>query len=480
MKENIHQTTQIIAGVIAADNLNRLEELKQALSNQDRALADALRQVKQVRDFVGSPEHILGNSQTKHGEIAEQVEVGIRNAKDLLHQRTPTTTFDGVGRTASADYRIDDLDVQSKFINGVGKNLDHVLDHMKQYDHFGRNGSYYHIPKDHYEVIQQISRGETVEGLSPSTVQRIGQKIRDIKQLSGKPFHEVVKPGVSNYSEVQQGKIHETLERHERDLRGEQKDIKEQIRLEHQPNISEMAKVAAQGAVVGAGLQITFKLIEKYKQGKNPFKGDFTPADWQEVGFAAAQGGATGGISGAAIYALTNFANLSAPFAGAVVSAGFAVATLGKRYASGEITAAEFLELGQLACAESAIVGISAAIGQTLIPMPVLGAVVGTIAGRMVLNFGKQYLGKESEKLQKRLEDHYNQCLTKIERAYQDIVTKIMVHYECLGNLTEAAFDQTKNTALRLQASIELAQAYGVSQTKIIRSTDELDAFMLS
>jgi hypothetical protein len=163
-----------------------------------------------------------------------------------------------------------------------------------------------------------------------------------------------------------------------------------------------------------------------------------------------------------------------------LVSAGFAVATLGKRYASGEITAAEFLELGQLACAESAIVGISAAIGQTLIPMPVLGAVVGTIAGRMVLNFGKQYLGKESEKLQKRLEDHYNQCLTKIERAYQDIVTKIMVHYECLGNLTEAAFDQTKNTALRLQASIELAQAYGVSQTKIIRSTDELDAFMLS
>lgn len=480
MKENIHQTTQIIAGVVAADNLNRARELEQALSSQDRALADALRQVKQVRDFVGSPEHILGNSKTKHGEIAEQVEVGIRNARDLLHRRTPGATFDGVGRTAPADYRIDDIDVQSKFVNGVGKNLDHVLDHMKQYDYFGRNGSYYHIPKDHYEVIQRISRGEPVEGLSYSNVQKIQQKIQEVEQLSGKSFHDVVKPGVSNYSEVQQGKIHDTLDDHERELRDSQKELKEQIRLENQPNLGEMAKVAAQGAIIGAGLQITFKLFEKYKQGKNPFRGDFTNADWQEIGFSAAHGGTTGGISGAAIYALTNFANLSAPFAGAIVSAGFAVATLGKRYASGEITLDEFLELGQIACAESAIVGIGAAIGQSVIPVPVLGAVVGTIAGRMVINFGKQYLGKESDKLQRRLKTYSDQCLARIDLAYREVVIRIMVEYERLGDITKAAFDQTRNTALRLQASIELAEAYGVSKTSIIHTIDELDAFMLS
>jgi hypothetical protein len=480
MKENIHQTTQIIAGVVAADNLSRVQELEQVLSNQDRALADALRQIKHVRDFVGSPEHILGNPQTKHGEIAEQVEVGIRNARDLLHGRTPSATFAGIGRTAPADYRIDNIDVQSKFVNGVGKNLDHVLAHMKQYDYFGRNGSYYHVPKDQYEIIQRISQGEAVEGLSSNTIQRIGQKIREVEQLSGKPFHEVVKPGVSDYSEVQQGQIHETLDRHEQELRGNQNELKEKIQLDHQPNIGEMAKVAAQGALIGAGFQVTFKLVEKYKQGKNPFKGDFTSADWGEIGFAAAQGGATGSISGASIYALTNFANLSAPFAGAIVSAGFAVATLGKRYISGEITIAEFLELGQLACAESAIVGISAAIGQTLISVPVLGAVIGTIAGRMVMSFSKQYLGKETENLHKRLDVYYNQYLANIDRAYQEVTTKIMAEYEQLGDLTKAAFDQARNTALRLQASIELAEAYGVPQSQIIYTIDELDTFMLS
>lgn len=480
MKENIHQTTQIIAGIVAADNLSHVRELEQVLSNQDRALADALRQIKHVRDFVGSPEHILGNPQTKHGEIAEQVEVGIRNARDLLHQRTPSATFDGIGRTAPADYRINNIDVQSKFVNGARNNLDHVLDHMKQYDYFGRNGSYYHIPKDQYEILQRISQGEAVEGLSPNTIQKIGQKIREIEQLSGQPFHQVVKPGVSNYSEIQQGQVHDTLDRHERELRDNQNELKEKIQLDHQPNMGEMAKVAAQGAVIGAGFQVTFKLVEKYKQGKNPFKGDFTSADWGEIGFAAAKGGATGSISGASIYALTNFANLSAPFAGAIVSAGFAVATLGKRYISGEITIAEFLELGQLACAESAIVGISAAIGQTFIPVPVLGAVIGTIAGRMVMSFGKQYLGKAAENLHKRLDVYYNQCLAKIDRAYQEVTTKIMAEYERLGDLTKAAFDRARNTALRLQASIKLAEAYGVSQSQIIHTIDELDAFMLS
>ena len=480
MRENIHQTTQIIAGVVAADNLEHVQQLEAALSQQDCTLADALHQVKQVRDFIGTPEHILGNPQTKHGEIAEQVEVGIRNARDLLQQQTPTATFENIGRTAPADYRIADVEVQSKFVNGVGKNLDHVLKHMKQYDHFGRDGSYYHIPKDQYEIIQRIAQGRSVEGLSQSTIDRIQAKVQSVEQLSGRPFAEVIKPGLSNYAEVQQGKIHDTLDRHERNLKDSNENLKQNIRLEDQPNFDQMAQAAAKGAAIGAGLRLTFKLFEKCKQGKNPFKGDFTIADWQEVGLATAQGGASGGISGAAIYALTNFANLSAPFAGAVVGAGYAIASLGQHYQAGEITADEFLELGQLACAESAIVGITTAIGQTVIPIPVLGAIIGSIAGRMVVDFGKQYLGKETEKLKQKLETDYNQCLAKIDRTYQEAAAKIMTEYSRLGDLTKAAFDHSKNAALRLQASIELAEAYEVPQSKIIQTLDELDTFMLS
>ncbi len=478
--DDIHQTTQVIAGVVAADNLSTAQELERALNSQDRAFAQALREINHVREFVGTPENILGNSQTKHGEIAEQVEVGVRRAQDLLNHQSPSATFEGVGRTAPVDYRIDGVDVQSKFVNGLNKNLSSVLDHMKQYDHFGRNGSYYHIPKDHYELIQRISAGETVEGISSATAQKVQQQIRNIEQLSGKSFGEVVKPGISEYADVQQGKIHSTLENHEKGLDQEQKNLKESIRLEHQPSMEAMAKVALQGAAIAATLKVTFKIYEKHKQGRNLFKGDFTSADWQDLGVTAVEGGITGSISGASIYALTNFAQLSAPFAGSVVSAGFAISELGRRYMVGEITADQFLNLGQIACAEAAIVGIGATVGQALIPVPVLGAVVGTIAGRMLMSLCKPFLAKESTRFQAKLEAYYRQSLAKIDHAYHEVINQIVAKYELLGELTKAAFDPAKNTALRLQASIELAEAYNVPQSEIIHNIDELDAFMLS
>ncbi|MGQ4648456.1 hypothetical protein [Lyngbya aestuarii] len=127
---------------MAEDNLRHVQRLQASLDSQDAAFAKAIEQVAKVRDFVGTPEHILGNNKTKHGEIAEQVEVGIRNARSYLRQQTTNATFDGVGRTAPADYLIDGIQVQSKFINGVSNNLDHVLKHMGKYGNFGRDGSY--------------------------------------------------------------------------------------------------------------------------------------------------------------------------------------------------------------------------------------------------------------------------------------------------------------------------------------------------
>ena len=56
---------------------------------------------------------------------------------------------------------------------------------------------------------------------------------------------------------------------------------------------------------------------------------------------------------------------------------------------------------------------------------------------------------------------------------------EIVAKYELLGELTKAAFDPAKNTALKLQASIELAEVYRVPRSAIIHNISELDAFML-
>lgn len=277
MKANHHQTTQIIGGVVAATNQQRLTELQEALGIQGQALTNALQEIQKVREFVGTPEHILGSQLTKHGEIAEQVEVGIRNAWNLIEQQPPTATFETVGRTAPADYLVDGVEVQSKFINGATQNLDHVLEHITKYQNFGRDGSYYHIPRDHYEVIEKILKGESVDGLAAKTVRKLQAQIQAIEQTTDQPFTTVVKPGVSSYAEVQQGKIHETLVNHEDTIRDRDADQRSALEIEHQASIHEMAQVALRGAAIWAGLKVTFKLLEKVRAGKNPFKADILP-----------------------------------------------------------------------------------------------------------------------------------------------------------------------------------------------------------
>lgn len=97
------------------------------------------------------------------------------------------------------------------------------------------------------------------------------------------------------------------------------------------------------------------------------------------LGVTTAKGGAVGAVSGATIYGLTNYASLSAPFAGAVVSASKGVGSLVSDFNNGEINQEEFIELGMVICSESAIVGFATAAGQAAIspPVPLRNVIIG-------------------------------------------------------------------------------------------------------
>ncbi|MEH1926007.1 hypothetical protein [Nostoc sp.] len=477
--ENRHQTNQFIAAIILEDNLHHAEQLAGEVSKQDQAFFAAIQEVDKVRYFLATPENILGNTSTKHGEIAEQVEVGIRNAKSLLNSSTPRATFDGVRRTAPEDYLINGVQVQSKFINGTGNTLDHVLDHMKKYDNFGRDGSFYHIPKDQYDTIQKILNGENVKGITTRTAQTIKEKAHEIEQLSGHHFNQTIQPASSNYSNVQIGKVDDTLARHDKELKRDNAEIKDRIRTESQPNITDFGRVAVKGAVIGGSIRFATKIYGKYKEGKNVFKGELTLEDWKEIGIDTATGATLSSISATAIYGLTNFAQMSAPLAGAFVSAGMEVASLVRSWNRGEISSEKFVELSLFACADSAMVATGAAIGQALIPIPVVGAVIGTIAGRIVSDFCKNLLG-ENAILCKQVEQYYQNLLAQIDQDYKTTIANIIATYDKLGDLARAAFDPKLNLELRLEASIKLAESYGVPDSNIIHNVDELDLFIFS
>jgi uncharacterized membrane-anchored protein YhcB (DUF1043 family) len=185
-------------------------------------------------------------------------------------------------------------------------------------------------------------------------------------------------------------------------------------------------------------------------------------------------------MAAGSIYALTNFASLSAPLAGSFVSAGQVIASLVNDLNLGIISFDKFTDLSQLACMESAAAGLASAVGQTMIPVPIIGAILGIISGRIVIELSRKYLDQGTERLKHQLDEYYCQCMAKIDRSYRVLLSRIITEYDELVSLSQLAFDQTKNVEMRLKASLHLAQAYEVPEKNIIRNINELDDFMVS
>ena len=446
------------------------------LSNQNINFSKAISEIYNVRNFVGTPENILGSQLTKHGEIAEQVEVGISNARSYIQGGDKIATFEGVGRTAPEDYIVNGLNVQSKFYNGINNVLKNgILGHLEKYQNFTEDGGFYHIPKDQYIIIQKILNGEAIENLSSRTIDTIKSNINEIEQATGKSFIDVVKPTISDYSEVQQGVIHKTLNNHEKDIISKNEQKIDEIKLEHKANFQEGLKATIGAAAVGGVLSFTTSVYKHYKNEKNIFKNELSKKELKELGIDTAKGSALGGITGASIYGLTNYASLSAPFAAAVVGASKSLSSLAVDYKNGEITLSEFIDMGFIVCSESSIVGIATAAGQMIIPIPALGAVIGSLTGVIMLKL----LGEDSGKTASQIKKEMNDFLNGLDEAYIKVIDKIKKEFDELGDLTTIAFDLKLNTTL-LSRSLDLARAYGVKESELLKNRQEVDDYFLN
>ena len=443
---------QVAAEWARIEAAGRASSLAGALGAQDMAFQDAMREMQRVRDFVGSPQHILGNPATKHGEIAEQVAVGVSRARDILLGRTPSASFDGVSRVGPVDYSMGGQDVQSKYYNNLSGSMKGVSEHSAKYPNF--DGTY-QIPRDQFQ-----------------------QAHPDAMAAAERQVGNPIQPGEATYDEVQQDEVQDTIRNREAELRRQNDDLKRQAQAEHGPTWAGAAKAAGIGAAVGGGVGLAQGVWDKYRQGKNPFKGDFTTRDWIDVGIPAGQGAAGGAVAGGSLYLLTNSTHLSAPFAGAVVSGLMGIGSLIREYQSGNIDGDEFVDMSQMVMLDAAIVGTYAFLGQALIPVPVLGAFVGSVAGKFVASAVSSALTEVEDEFIERLRAYERASLARLDAACQEYIRRLDAHFGNLERLADAAFDLNANAMLRLNASVRSAEALGVPDSRILRSTTDVDSFM--
>lgn len=472
---------QVVGTII--DELNSQNERSRIYQHmlQNARLEEGFAAMANVRAFLLDPSTILGSDGTKHGEIAEQVEVGVRNARAVLDGLEPLATFvdpdtgEGLSRNSPVDLFINEQAIQVKFINGLAGNLSACLMHMSDYPSLAKSAGYL-IPSDRYEQILRVVNGDYGD-LSPKTVKAILEKVREIEAVTERPFIEAVQPSVSTYPSVQIGVIDETLDDIESDLVERNDELIEAIDLEHAPSLEAMAKAGVTAGVIAGSMSIGLSIYAKAKkEGKNPFKGEFDVSDWGDVGFSGAKGFGMGAVAGSAIYALTNFAEMSAPMAGAMVSVTKGMSALTADYAAGNISSAEFVDMGMFICSEAAIVGIATAAGQALIPVPVLGGVIGSISGKLMMQVASNLSSSDAERI---LAD-YDRFRESLDSVHELVIYEITAEFSRLGDLTRVAFDFELNRSLVLSSSVALAEAHGVESKNILRTTKDVDNYMLS
>ncbi len=452
----------------------RIETLIDKLENQDCNIQKALNALNEVKTFIANPSHILGSMQTKHGEVAEHMQVSFVNAEEYVQGNLPSHTFEGVGRTAMEDYLRDGQMIQSKFYNGIKGTFKAVCHHLECYPDYISQGGSYDIPHEQYERLMDIyNRGETARSNLIRSEETLYKTMKSWEAENGVNIKTVVKPAVVGYDEVQLGVADNTIHREEQKVQKMDDEIRAEAHEAAKPTFQEGIKATAVAAVLEGGMTFAIKVYQKRKSGKKIY--DFTQEDWKEVGCDTLIGTGKGAVRGVAVYTMTNYTPVPSPIASAMVTASFGVTAQARKMRKGELTAGEFIDNCEVICLDVAISALSSMLGEIMIPIPILGTIIGNTVGMFMYEISKSYLTTTEQKI---IDSYRRDCesyVTNLDNDYCDFVKKLNENFSKFDSIIILAFDGNMNQ--RFETSIQVARNVGVSENRLLKDSTERDAF---
>ena len=265
-------------------------------------------------------------------------------------------------------------------------------------------------------------------------------RIKELEKKTGKSFQELVEPAQVEYDQVQLNRASDTIDTKEQEIIEVDGERREEYWKMAQASIEEGFKVAGISAAISAVLSFTMSLLGTLKS-KEKNLNELNKEDWEDILKQTGIGAVKGGVSGGAIYALTNCVGMSAPFAAALVSATLGIASQAIKLSRHEISFDDFMYSILDLSIETAVSGAGAAIGQALIPVPVLGAIIGSLVSTTVLSLVKKYIfgGGYYELVKK----------ASYEKAYSDeYISLVTAFNKCSSAVDESFMKYTRNMNL--------------------------------
>ncbi|GAA2177211.1 hypothetical protein GCM10009784_26940 [Arthrobacter parietis] len=472
---------QAVASWLNYLNQIRIDRLLSSLRQQDENLLSALTSIDEaVRkiDFEVINSN-RGGQHGMHGFIAEIAEVGIGNARKQIFGLEPVYRW--VNDNGPVDLIRGGVDIQQKFVASGGRfSLGAIAEHLQKYPDYVKNGGRYQIPRDHFEVIERLHSMSPEEAGKLLSRSGDGPSFRDWRRVDaffqqGSIDLESLEPSALEYRQAQRDAYESTMTAEENSLRSTDQSLRDNAYQESLPTLQEAASAAFTAAAVEGGTAFVLAVVAKKRAGKQ--LREFNQQDWLDIAGEAGLSFGKGGVRGASIYALTNFTATSAAVASSIVTASFGIAELANKLRRGEITELEFVENSELLSLEAAVSALSSYVGQALIPVPVLGAVIGNTIGTIMYKTVATSLSKREAELIERYLDEQRALDEQLAAEHLALIEKLDEGMSNYFGVLEQAFSPDMQIALL--GSAELARQLAVPGSEILDSEEKIHAYFL-
>ena len=472
---------QGVAAWIDYLNQLRLNELLAKLAAQDINLEQALAELQKMKVAIATvieteTGKMRGGTKGAHGFIAEIAEVYIQNARNLIKGLDAFCKW--INDNGPADILRNSTEIQQKFVQSGGHfGLEAIKAHFEKYPDFLQKGGKYQIPKDFYDELQRILSLSQEEAAKESAqTYRLWKWVQAFFKNNPQISMDAIEPSVNSYSAVQTGKIRETVKEEEERIKAEDRKIRQEAYEASKPTLREGVKTAGISAAMEGGMAFCLGVWKKRKQGKH--LAEFTAEDWNEVGIDTAKGTLQGGIRGGAIYTMTNFTATPAAVANALVTACFGVAAQAYQFQQGNITADDFIANSEVLCLDVSVSAVASMFGQTLIPIPVLGAIIGNMTGMFLYQIAKEHLSEKEQVLIANYQQSFAYLNKMLEERYKELISQLKKELAKYASILELAFDKDVNIAF--EGSVALANYVGVTPERILQNKRDIDQYFLN
>lgn len=485
MSETINKTIkssqeQAVASWITYLNQIRLDELISKLNEQDLNMEKALEILNElkidVNDIISSDR---GGTKGIHGYLAEVLEAAFVNAEDAVKGENLEYTW--VNNNGPVDLIRNGVDIQQKFVRAGGHfGLEAIKEHMTKYPSFLEEGGKYQIPKDFYEKLKfavNMSKEDLdkyVQASNDDLSKRQIEWIRDFFEKNNISLDDI-EPSVNTYGDVQKGKVSETIKDEENKIKDEDKKERQKAYDKSKPSLKEGAKVTVTSAAVEGGVAFGMSVAKKRKE--KTFS-DFNADDWKEIGIDTGVATAKGGVRGATVYVLSNYTATPSNVASAYVTAAFGIASQINSLQKGNVTKDDFVINCETVCLDVAISTIASLAGELLIPIPVLGAVIGNVVGQYVYEICKKQGDDKSSQIIAGYRSEMALLNQNLDMKYNHFLAELQQSMNRFKDLESLAFDE--NTNVSFGGSIKLALEIGVDENLLLKDLKQVDNYFLS